>query len=148
MPDHVRKQIRDALVLKLTGLDTTGTNVYQNRVDSFKEDDLPALAVFSLAEGSEVSGVSQPRIVKRALNLSVEAYVKENETSQDSLDQICSEVETVFQNDITLGGLAKDMVLTNTIFELSGEEEKDVVVAKMTWQIKIQNLEQQPGVIK
>jgi hypothetical protein len=54
MADHVRQQIRERIATTITGLTTTGSNVYQSRVYPLDSVSLPALLVYTLSEGSEV----------------------------------------------------------------------------------------------
>ena len=46
MVDHIRKQIRDAVKTALTGLTTTGANVFSGRVSPLKESEVPGLLIF------------------------------------------------------------------------------------------------------
>ena len=43
MANHVRQQIREYFGTTLTGLTTTGANVYESRVYTLQEDTLPSL---------------------------------------------------------------------------------------------------------
>ena len=45
MADHLHKQIRDALVTKLTGLTTSGARVYANRLYPLDSANLPGLRI-------------------------------------------------------------------------------------------------------
>ena len=49
---HVRQQIRSAIITQVTGLTTTGINVFEHRVYPLAEDDLPAIVVSTTSEGS------------------------------------------------------------------------------------------------
>ena len=46
MADHVRQQIRERIATTITGLSTTGSNVFQSRVYPLDVDSLPALLVY------------------------------------------------------------------------------------------------------
>ena len=58
---HVRKQIRDNIVTTLTGLATTGSNVYRTRVYPLAENKLPGLAIYTDTEEVEVQTINPPR---------------------------------------------------------------------------------------
>ena len=45
---HARKQIRDQLKTTLTGLTTTGSNVFNSRV--YDHDALPCISIYTLSE--------------------------------------------------------------------------------------------------
>ena len=53
---HIRKEIRDDIITTVTGLDTTGKNVFRSRVHPITANKLPAIAVFNKSE--EVERVS------------------------------------------------------------------------------------------
>jgi len=50
---HVRQSIRDNAVTAVTGLSTTGSNVFHSRVYPLGTNKLPALCVYSNAETFE-----------------------------------------------------------------------------------------------
>lgn len=139
---HARQQIREAVASAVTGLTTTGNRVFQSRVHSFGPEKLPALAVYTLDE--TVRYLSDERVQMRTVDTVIEAYAKVSEDLDDTLDTICAEVETAMGADITLGGLAFDVVLARTTIGLSGEGDKPVGVARITYQISYQTDEGAP----
>ena len=64
---HVRQSIRDNVVTVVTGLTTTGTNVFRSRVYPLGENKLPALCVYTAAEEVEYNRLNQPRDVVRTV---------------------------------------------------------------------------------
>lgn len=129
---HVRKQIRDNIVTTLTGLTTTGTKVYRTRVYPLAEGKLPGICIYTGSETSEAATLTIPRTKMRVLDVFVEAYVAAVTNLDDTLDQICVEVEEALAVDVTRGGKAKDTVVTATEIEYSGDAEKPVGTARMT----------------
>jgi hypothetical protein len=120
---HVRQQIRDQLKTTLTGLTTTGSNVFDSRV--YDHDALPSLAIYTLSEElGEESANKQMRI----LNIVVEARAKANTNLDNTLDLIGSEVEAAIfaSGDTTLNGKCKDIDFEGVDIELSGDAEKPV----------------------
>lgn len=119
---HARQQIRDQLKTTLTGLTTTGSNVFNSRV--YDHDALPSLAIYTLNEelGDEDLGNKQ----FRALNVVVEARVKATTSMDDTLDTIGAEVETALfaSGDRTLNGKCKDFDYAGVDIELSGEADQ------------------------
>ena len=132
---HARQQIREAVVQALTGLQTTGSNVYESRV--YPHDVLPSLAVYTVRdEPRQEQTLGQ--LVHRELTLVVEARAKPADggpTVDDQLDTICAEVEAALMADQTLGGLVQGTELQETEIELSGELERPVGIARMRWRI-------------
>ena len=47
MANHLRQQIRERIGTTLTGLSTTGTNVFQSRVYQLEDSNLPALLIYT-----------------------------------------------------------------------------------------------------
>jgi hypothetical protein len=119
---HVRKQIRDAVVTRLTGLTTTAANVTASRVHPYLQEDapLPALAIYTTEEQSysdEIEMGSQ----RRELILVVEGYAQATSAVEDTLDTIASEVETAIYTDQSFSGLVLDTTLDSSNVEMSDE---------------------------
>ena len=69
---HVRKLLRDNLTTALTGLTTTGSNVYQSRVYPIASNKLPGLLVYSKEEEIEYNSMGLPRIQERTARFTLE----------------------------------------------------------------------------
>tara|TARA_R110002012_G_scaffold98074_3_gene235274 strand:+ start:288 stop:722 length:435 start_codon:yes stop_codon:yes gene_type:complete len=125
---HVRQQIRNQLKTTLTGLTTTGANVFNSRV--YNHDVLPCLTIYTLGEElGEESANKQFRI----LEVMVEVRAKAANNLEDTLDTIGAEVEdAIFANgDTTLSGKCKDFDYEGLSIELSGEAEQAVGLMTM-----------------
>jgi hypothetical protein len=131
---HVRKQIRDDVTTAITGLATTGTNVFQSRVYPNEAAKLPSLCVYTTTESSEVISLNPARI-GRELEVVVEGYVKAKTGLDDTLDTIAVEVEEALAVDITRGGIAHETFITGTEIGLSEEGEQPIGIIKMTFQV-------------
>ena len=130
---HVRQSIRDHIVSAVTGLSTTGANVFPSRVYPIAAGKMPGLAVYTLSEAIEAQTLRPPRGLVRILEISIEAYV-EGSTNDDVLDNICAEVEAAVAADITRGGNAKDTILVS--FEADfADGERPLVVGRLTYQV-------------
>ena len=118
---HARKQIRDQLITTLTGLTTTGSNVFNSRVSN--HDVLPCISVYTLSEElGEESSLKQFRV----LNVMVEVRAKAADSLEDDLDQIGAEIEDAIfaSGDTTLSNTCKDFDYDGLDIELSGEAEQ------------------------
>ncbi len=136
MPDHARKQIRDAIETAVTGLTTTGSNVFQNRVFQIDDSMLPGLFIYTEDDpGERISSTGGVLKVERTPTFSIEAVVIESgaDSAEETLDTICNEVQKALEADTAMGGLTKDLRLETTEFNRSGEGEQTAVSAIMKW---------------
>jgi hypothetical protein len=135
--NHVRRQIREAVAAAVTGLATTGANVFQSRVYPTQTSELPALLVYTRSEDSEPSTIHSPKVLERTLQLVIAAVAKTITDLDDVLDGICKEVEIAVENWSVagLGGIADSIYLVSTEVEMSGEGEKPAGIATMTYEL-------------
>lgn len=133
MANHVRQQIREKIGTTLTGLTTTGSNVYQSRVYPLENINLPALIIYTKSETSEPIVIGTNRVMSRELSVIVEGYVKATSNFDDTIDTISKEVEAAIAADRTLDGLSKDCYLESTEIEYTGEGEKPLGYVSLTF---------------
>jgi hypothetical protein len=138
---HYRQQIRERVATTLTGLTTTGSNVFQSRVYPIEENKLPCLLIYTKDETSEPLAMSPPRSIEKVLNLVVEAYVKTNNDFDDTIDTICKEVEEALYADRLINNLAKDSFLTNTEINFNSDGDNPVGIVVMTFEIAYHHTE-------
>lgn len=113
---HVRQQIREAAATVLTGLATTGSNVFKSRVRVLSDDDLPALIITTNSETIDDSSVDGS-LLYRTLTVSVRGVAKVTAAIDDTLDTIAAEVETTLTAE-SLGGLVKSITLESIEIEI------------------------------
>jgi hypothetical protein len=145
---HARQTIREQVGTTLTGLTTTGSNVYQSRVYPLQESNLPALLIYTKEESSEAIVMGSNRVIERELTLAVEAYVKTNSNSDDTIDTIAEEVETAIGADSTLNNKAKDVFLVSTDINYVGEGENPVAVATLNFLVSYCTDENDPSQLR
>jgi hypothetical protein len=126
MPHHVRKQIRDAVVARLTGLATTVDQVFAGRTRPLADEHAPTLLVYAREEASRfqaMGGTGRP--LERRLRLAVHGKVSLAATDpEDTLDTIALEVErAMMSGDETFGGLVESVVLTATDIAAEGPDD-------------------------
>ena len=148
MANHVRQQIRERIGTTLTGLTTTGSNVFESRVYPLEDSKLPALIIYTKSEESMPIEIGSNRTMERSLTVNIEGYVKANSNFDDTVDTICKEVETAMATDITLNGLAKDSFLETTEIEFNAEGEKPVCFVTMSFKVDYYVLESSPDVAR
>lgn len=119
MSTHRRKQIRDAIAARLSGLTTTATRVYAGRTLPLADAHDPLLLIYARDERSEfeaMGGAGRP--LARRLRVAVHGKVALAGTDpEDTLDLIALEVEGAMMADETLSGLAVSLQLAETEIE-------------------------------
>lgn len=138
---HVRKSIRDNITTTLTGLTTTGSNVFQTRFYPLAEAKLPALAIYTKSETTEYGTVHVPRTQIRTLDVTVEAYVSGNTNVDNTLDTIATEVEEALATDLTRGGNAKETKVISFDADFSGDGENPVGIGRFAIEVVYVTLE-------
>ena len=139
---HDRQQIREAVKAALIGAHgdpvqyatAAGARVYETRVVPFRRLELPAVAVYSLSETSDDEETA-PRVLKRSLQLVVEAAVQQGDNVDDALDAISAQIETAMHRDPTFGGVASDSTLSSTRLDVYEEGERITGVAVMQYAV-------------
>ena len=138
---HVRQQIRDAVVVAVTNLTTTGSNVFRSRVFPLESAKLPALAVYTKSETIEYETMNFPRSTNRTLNLGVEAFVKSSNNFDNLLDNIAVEVEEALTTNATLQNLVKDTRIASFEADYSGDGETTIGIGRFDVVLEYRTLE-------
>jgi len=138
---HKRQSIRERVASTLTGLTTTGSNVFQSRVYPIENTKLPCLLIYTREETSEPLIMNPPRTIEKVLSLVVEGYVKANTNFDDTIDTICEEVEEALFTDRLINDLALDSFLVNTDISYNGEGDNPLGIVVMTFQITYHHTE-------
>lgn len=138
---HLRNQIRDAVVSRLTGLSTTGSNVFRSRIYPLENNNLPGLCIFTKSEATTFDTLTRPRSISRVLEIGVEAYVKATSNYDNTLDTIAVEVEEAIASDVTFSNLAKDTQVTSFDADFSGDGEQPVAIGRFTIEVNYRTLE-------
>ena len=146
MANHLRRQIRERAATTLTGLATTGSNVFQSRIYPLATAALPGLAIYTNAESVAVFAMGATRTLHRDLELVVEGYAAVSSDIEDTLDQIGKEIETALAGDIGLNNLALDSYLTSVEVTFSGDGEKPAGLIRHIYTVIYRNAENAPDV--
>jgi len=144
--NHIRQQIREYFGTTLTGLSTTGPNVFESRVYPIENSKLPALVIYTKSEISEPIVIGTDRVMSRELSVVVEGYAKATTNFDDTIDTISKEVEEAIAADRTLDGKAKDTYLESTEIEFNGEGEKPLGYVSLTFLTNYYVKEKNPDV--
>ena len=131
---HYRQQIREQVATTLTGLDTTGNNVFPSRIYDIEESKLPCLCVYTTEESSEPISMSPPRSIEKVLDLVIEVYIKGQNSATD-LDAVVKEDKETMYTDRLINNLAKHSYLTTQELTYNGEGDKNIAVGVLTYQV-------------
>lgn len=130
---HVRAQIRDAVVAKITGL---GATVLAQRTYPLNDIKLPVFLVYTGEESSEPESFGAAIILGRELELLIKVIAQgSSATLDDTLDDFAVAIEAVLADE-QYSGLAKDTILMSTSTELSADGNKPVGMMKLTYGIR------------
>ena len=132
---HKRQAIREAVATALTGLTTTGNNVFVSRVYPIDGKSLPAICIFTRREDSSAVTINPPRTFERELILSAEIYVRAKTGYDNTIDTICAEMEAAIYADGDLNGLVHD-IQVNSI-DVNYQDGADQPLASCDVEIKI-----------
>lgn len=133
---HVRQQIRDRVATVVTGLPTTGANVYKTRRYALDDSKLPAICVYTMDESSSLITIGS-RTLRRVINVAIDIVIKGSSTTvSDALDTICVSAEEAMAADFTLNGLVKSSVLTSTEIDVNVEGEKSIASARLVYAVE------------
>jgi len=149
MPDLVEKQIRDAVVTVLTGLTTTGANVFPYRFYPVAENQLPALLVYTDDEEIEpdtLATLGGGHKKAHKLEVRIEVLEKQSLEVEGTIALIYKEVIIALEADPTLGGLVKDLMNTSNSKDTNDEGEQPAIAGIMTWQAEYRTVEGAPDV--
>lgn len=141
---HVKQQIREYFATQLTGLTTTGSNVYASRVYPLGSGKLPALLIYTHNESIEEQSFSSKRVQTRTLEVVVEGYIRALSDFDDKVDDVCKEVEIALLDDPSLGGLAINTELSSAQCDYSGDGEQPVATLSMTFAVQYRTETGQP----
>lgn len=84
-----------------------------------------------LKDDAKRVSIGTDREQERRLEFRVQGMAQATSALDDSLDQICLEVEKALAADPTLGGLITDLMLESTEINLNGDGEQPIGHANM-----------------
>jgi hypothetical protein len=150
MANLLRRRIRDRIKTDLTGLSTTGANIFIGRTYPVEESKLPCLLIYETSEVIEQGTVSVAgtRTMISTLEVSVEGYAQggDGETVLNTLAGIQKEVQIAMAADPSIGSLAMDAIPTGAEISLSSEGKKPTGSNRVTYQIEYAFAENAPDV--
>lgn len=146
MADHLHKQIRTAVVTALTGLTTSGSRVYANRLAPLPDTTSPSLLITLDEETSDGLTIHTPQAQQRTLSLFVAAVVKTSTNLDDTLDLMSKEVEIALSAGITVGIRLLEVFYQGMSFE-DEQSDKPVGIKRMSFSIPFTAMSNAPDVL-
>ena len=119
----------------LTGLSSTGNNVFQSHVCPLENDDLPSLCIYTQDEEIEIGVTGDPRVYHSAMILIVDGYAQKSSNLDDQLDQIGIEVQFAMAGDIDINNLVKDSYLSYEDISYSGEVTSPIGIIRHNYSV-------------
>ncbi|NMW18034.1 MAG: hypothetical protein HKK66_03210 [Chlorobiaceae bacterium] len=123
---HVKTQILNRVVTLLTGLDTTGNNVFQATEHPETPDTMPGITISFGAEGNIGGSL---RATEKSLALKIGITVKGDD--HVVINQVHSEVESALYGDFVNGGYLNGLA-TNLIYSVSRRTHNEKAALKHT----------------
>lgn len=145
MANHIRQQVRDAIVAAVTNLTTTGTRVHGARVHPLQVSQLPALSVYIVAEDAETLGISSPAQIERVLEVRVLGMAGESGVPDDTLDLIAKEVEVALSGGVTISTRNIPLSYRGASIQFEGGE-RSIGTIELQYQARIFNASNAPDV--
>ena len=126
---HPRQQIREQMLATLTGLTTTGANVYDTKLNAY--GDFPCITIITGTDTVDEDKSSNPKHWHDlAIRLEVRARVAS--TVANEIDTICAEIEAAIYADRTLNAKLVDVIISQTQIEYSVEAEVPIGLATLS----------------
>lgn len=130
---HKRQTIRENAASVLTGLTTTGSNVFASRVYPVESTALPCLLVYiGPEEATEGASMGNTKLIEAELNITVLAAKASG--LDDQLDDITEEVQAALSGDRKLSGAVLRRLDYKGIDGPEWSDEGDKDHARMTIQ--------------
>ena len=148
---HLRTQIRDLIKQNLETIiyNSQPINVFFDSPDFLQSSQLPAITILSNSESINIESIGFPKIQKRSYKIDISVVIKSNTDLQEKADDISTLLEKKISESksaLQLGGLVKNIYLTDIEFDLSNEQEKQQSVITYSYTIDYMTKENTPDV--
>lgn len=144
---HMREQILQAAAAAVTGLPTTGNNVFVGRVTPLERGEVPGLKLRLGPERIEVNNFDPPRVQERFLQLDVAIAVQEVDGLETDTNQVLLEVEAALAMPAALAAV-NIKAITLAFIERPRQvmNEKPVAETVASFEVRYATLENAPDV--
>lgn len=135
MADHVRRQLREAVKTRLTGLFTTGARVFETRLHPWPAADLPGITVGTPREESAYAQFDGA--LERNVELAIEATAKAASGIDDTLDQMAKEIEIALAADLSVAGVLITLNPEGAETTYDAETDQAVGTVRLTYRARL-----------
>lgn len=134
---HVREQIIQAIAVCVTGLATTGANVFESRVDALERDALPALAPRFLPATESITPVTMPSPRRLECRCRVQVVIAGRAADEVTVRKLANQISLEVQQALAMpAAIGPWKTLTPLGFELnlSGAGEQVAAEGLLTYE--------------
>jgi predicted metal-dependent phosphoesterase TrpH len=139
---HARRQIREALLARLTGLALTGSRVFSGRVNPLTDGELPAIVIATDGE-ENIQSAQEP--VQRTLSFAVRGVARNADDVEDTLDELGEQVEAAVAAGPLLPGKSINTRLIAVAVDLAGDGVQPHGQIVMTYVVDYFTTQAAPG---
>jgi hypothetical protein len=143
---HLATQIRDKVIVAVTGLVTTGPRVFAGRVHAVERADIPCVAVDIGDEDAEYVSMGYPRDISATLAVEITAMVSIRGDFDAELNKIQSEVQAAMSADPTFTGLVVDIMYRRRMRIADGQGDSPIAALVLSYDIIYRYTETNPEV--
>lgn len=145
MANHVRQQLREAIATAVTGLTTTGANVFPSQVYPVQQNQCPALKIYTVSESAQDISIHAPALQERSITVAIEICAVEATGADNIIDTAAKEVEVALYGGVTLG--SKDVELRYTGIEIDWDTgDQPIGVGRMSFSATIYTAANAPDI--
>lgn len=130
-----RKTIRAAVKALLLNNTSAGANVFMNRASEFNKNELPAINISSGDESATQRDQTGRQYI-RTFPLNIELKIEHNDTVDDELDDLASEVETLLASNSPLSAMVLKCVYQSSSLSINSDSEKDVGTLTLSYELQ------------
>lgn len=142
---HHRTIVRRAVRDLLKGKTSAGQKVDTTRIDTWRDNELPAISVYTTVEDvDDASTETAPRELKRQVDVEIVGAVGASDRMDDAMDALALEIETVMHADPFLGDVASDSILTGTEANVHNEGKRLIGLVVLTYQVTYRTIAPEP----
>lgn len=144
-----RARIRGAVRAVLMNHTAAGDRVYLNRSEAWSRDEFPAIGLYYAPDRGQIANDAERQYL-RTLELGVEVIVARRLgfevgsnavgdaiafSESDELDDLCDQVERSLLADVSLGGIAADLLLIRTDMDFDARGERVLGAARIVFNL-------------
>lgn len=146
---HVRTQIRKGVISLLkANIPSVGGRVFSSRISAFRENELPAISVYTRSENSRRSSHTPSARLMRTVQLTIFCIVPRGDDYDDRIDELSSEVERLILTDTINIHVdnrnAQDVSLISTTMDFDGAGTAEHASINLTYDLIYTTREGEP----